>query len=348
MHLRAPLSAVLCAVLSGACGGSTKKPGPPDAGSSGTAKIDALGGSLSVGGATITVPPGALPEGTSVEITMAVASDQPPVSYTAYSPLYRFGPAGTSFQQPVTVSLPFAPPAVSSEIAVFWSRSNAPGYERLAATIAGSLATVSVTHFSEGFVAAGSSDTECPVPQESCSGSCVSLEADPNCGECGRVCAAGQACFAGILGYGDGRGMCRSIRQWAQWPVPPDAPTQYTNDLDTALDQVTGLTWQRYPADHEYLWEDAVAYCSGLSLAGNEDWRMPTRIELLSIVDSSKAGPTINETSFPQTQSKKYWCYTISPLVSSERFFVNFASGECDTTVAAAANGVTAQVRCVR
>jgi hypothetical protein len=345
MNLRAPLSAAVGAVLAVACADSTKA-GSPDAGLVGTAKglIDpSLGGSLAVGDATLTIPPGAIPAsaipdgGTTVEITMTVTSDPTPVGYTAYSRLYRFGPNGLSFTKSVTVSIPFTPPAASAQISIFWSRSGATGFDPLSAKIAGSLASVDVTHFSEGFVANGGSDTgSCPVPQKSCSGSCVSLDTDANCGECGHACVKGEACFTGL---------CKSLEQWAQWPVTPDAPTQYTYTSDTVLDGVTALTWQRNPPDTMYLWQDAVDYCSGLSLEGSQTWRMPSRIELLSIVDLSRAGPAINASAFPETRSNKYWAYTISPLVFTDHYFVNFASGECDTP---SLDGVTAHVRCVR
>jgi len=333
MNSRAPLLAAVFAALTVACAGSTGSPGAEPV----SATIDASGGSLVVGGAKLTIPAGAL--ATAQTITMAVASDATPAGYEAYSPLFRFGPEGLTFAKPVTVSIPFTPPAGSAKIAVYWSRSGSSGYDPLAATIAGSVATVDVTHFSEGFVAKGADSDSCPAPQKRCSGSCVDLlEEDANCGECGRVCAKGNGCFAGV---------CKSLAQWAQWPVPPDSPTQYSCSSDTVLDQVTGLTWQRNPPDQAYLWAEAVDYCSGLGLEGPLAWRMPTRIELLSIVDLTRAGPAINIEAFPEMKSEKYWAHTASPIVSTSRYYVNFGDGVCDSTVSDLQT-TRQRVRCVR
>jgi len=131
-------------------------------GSSGTRTLDSTGGTVTVGGVTLTVPQGAL--STPTDITIIQTSDPVPSGYEAYSPLYKFEPSGAIFAQPVTVSLPFQGDAKLATI--FWSRTGTTGYERLSATIAGNLATVQVTHFSTGFVANGVEYTD--PPDKSC------------------------------------------------------------------------------------------------------------------------------------------------------------------------------------
>jgi hypothetical protein len=87
---------------------------------------------------------------------------------------------------------------------------------------------------------------------------------------------------------------------WAMWPMP-NAPTSglpHPQSYDTsvagiALDRVTGLTWQRDAkvlstaqwSDATPMLEAASAYCASLGLAGYEDWRVPSRIELVSIMN---------------------------------------------------------------
>ncbi len=53
----------------------------------------------------------------------------------------------------------------------------------------------------------------------------------------------------------------------------------------TVKDPRTGLTWQRQVPGPSYGWEDAKAYCAGLSLAGG-GWRLPTIDELKGLADS--------------------------------------------------------------
>ncbi len=67
----------------------------------------------------------------------------------------------------------------------------------------------------------------------------------------------------------------------------------------------------------------------GASLCGYNDWRMPSKDELLAIVDISNV-PTINATYFPNTPSSLFW--SGSPLVGvpSTAWYVYFATGNPD------------------
>ena len=56
------------------------------------------------------------------------------------------------------------------------------------------------------------------------------------------------------------------------------------NGDGTASDGATGLMWQLVPDENVMTWNDAVAHCEALTLAGHDDWRMPTLDELRSVV----------------------------------------------------------------
>jgi hypothetical protein len=109
--------------------------------------------------------------------------------------------------------------------------------------------------------------------------------------------------------YCDASGACVGLPdyEWAQWPVPPQWPTDYTDDGDgTVTDNVTNLLWQQMVPSQLYGWSDAITYCSTLQLAGKTGWRLPTAIELLSIVDTKPGYPSINPAAinsamFPNT-----------------------------------------------
>ncbi len=102
---------------------------------------------------------------------------------------------------------------------------------------------------------------------------------------------------------------------------------QYTvNGLDydvgaeVVTDQVTGLGWQRAVPPESFDWWEARDYCTGLDLDGQQDWRLPSRMELVSLLDFGGLDPTIDLDAFPGTPSDFFW--TASPVP-----FLNLAYG---------------------
>ena len=68
---------------------------------------------------------------------------------------------------------------------------------------------------------------------------------------------------------------------------------QFSDSGDgTILDQATGLVWQKADSTKGLNWQDALAYCEGLSLAGKDDWRLPDAKSLQSLVDYSRSPAT--------------------------------------------------------
>lgn len=58
-----------------------------------------------------------------------------------------------------------------------------------------------------------------------------------------------------------------------------------------------------------------------------DGWRLPTRTELLSIVDDSRHKPAIDTTKFPDTKSEPYWTCTPCAWDESARWVVGFYYG---------------------
>jgi hypothetical protein len=126
-------------------------------------------------------------------------------------------------------------------------------------------------------------------------------------------------------------------------------PAEYTSCGDgTVRDDVTGLIWQESVSDI-ITFDAATNYCQGLALPGG-GWRLPTTIELVSLVDFTRSSPAIDVTAFPETPSDAFWSSTEVPsrwttsLPPGERGVVSFR----DCKVSTVDPQARARTRCVR
>lgn len=107
------------------------------------------GGELLAGGATLTIPAGAL--SSMVEIVVTETMSPTPAGFTAYSPLYEFEPEGLTFEAPVEIEIAYVG---DQELAgLFWTDSASSGWERVGGLPGVSTVRASVQHFSRGFIA---------------------------------------------------------------------------------------------------------------------------------------------------------------------------------------------------
>lgn len=79
------------------------------------------------------------------------------------------------------------------------------------------------------------------------------------------------------------------------------------NGDGTISDSRTGLIWQQVENGEEMNYEDAVAFCEGLTLAGHNDWRLPTKEELVAL---AQIGDEQLQAFFPGLQQERYWAFT--------------------------------------
>jgi hypothetical protein len=132
---------------------------------------------------------------------------------------------------------------------------------------------------------------------------------------------------------------------WAGWVLPEPSGRKFDINLgEVAVDPGTGLMWQRRPASEQLEWEAAKEYCDCLVLAGHEDWRLPTRIELVSLVDYRRQEPSIDVEAFPETPSTWYWSSSVVAGESAVAWYLSFMDGNTHE----AAREMTYGVRCVR
>jgi hypothetical protein len=118
-------------------------------------------------------------------------------------------------------------------------------------------------------------------------------------------------------------------------------PSYQSNGDETITDQVTGLMWQQADGG-SHSWDDAATYCQGLELGGHADWRLPSRKELLSIVDYGKTNPAIDPVF--SCSISVYWSDTPRAVYPGFAWYVSFENGSSNYTFMDYAN----PVRCVR
>jgi hypothetical protein len=139
---------------------------------------------------------------------------------------------------------------------------------------------------------------------------------------------------------------------WAQWRVPSpksvgsDITQSYRpDDGDLVTDLVTHLQWQGAIDERLYTWSEATTYCASVSLPGGA-FRLPTRIELLSIVDFTAPYPTVNADAFPDTPPTFFWTSSTYVGSSTSVWIVNFGPGVGFVSSSEQTNRY--RVRCVR
>jgi Protein of unknown function (DUF1566) len=130
-----------------------------------------------------------------------------------------------------------------------------------------------------------------------------------------------------------GCGATQAVAAWAAWRMPnsPDAglpnPASYTDNEDgTVTDDVTHLMWEKAVTGVPVDWAAAKQHCAALVFAGHCDWRLPSRIELLSIVDLSRAAPAIDPV-FPSTPQYPFWSSSAFYEGDKSAWIVQFADG---------------------
>ena len=99
------------------------------------------------------------------------------------------------------------------------------------------------------------------------------------------------------------------------------------NGDGTVTDTDTGLMWQQDTLPVTITWEAALTYAEGLTLAGYDDWRLPTSKELQSIIDYNHFYPAIDISLFPGTVSSGYWSSTTYDSCDNARSVYFFSGG---------------------
>jgi Protein of unknown function (DUF1566) len=130
---------------------------------------------------------------------------------------------------------------------------------------------------------------------------------------------------------------------WPDWPMPspvsltgipgdpqrnlPNAQSYDTGHPDIVIDNVTHLVWQRTMAPAELTWTEAQTYCAALVLDGQTGWRVPSRIELVSLIDFSQPQfGNVSPTAFPGNPKEHVWTCSEGPANPLVAWFVDFSN----------------------
>ncbi|MDZ7923818.1 MAG: DUF1566 domain-containing protein [Marinagarivorans sp.] len=127
--------------------------------------------------------------------------------------------------------------------------------------------------------------------------------------------------------------------------LPHTVPNhRFTIAEGTVTDHKTGLMWlrctlgQRWNISNQqcelnsqqartYHWSEALMAANNLTEAGFNDWRLPNKNELASIIEHACTGPAINEAVFPSTALDGFWSSTPGRRDPGLAWHVNFATG---------------------
>jgi hypothetical protein len=132
-------------------GSNTEEASDLDAGTV-SQTVGTSGGTVTAAGAVLTIPSGALPADTTITVQPNAGSI--PSGYTALTPLFDFGPNGTTLQQPATVT--FTLSSAGTKPTVYWANGSG-GYDALTTTATTTATTTtasaSTTKLGTAFVA---------------------------------------------------------------------------------------------------------------------------------------------------------------------------------------------------
>jgi len=141
------------------------------------------------------------------------------------------------------------------------------------------------------------------------------------------------------------------VEPWARWPMPnahlPGLPNPHDYDVSSpgvVVDRITGLMWQRRLSNTFVSWQKAQLQCASLSLAGYSDWRLPSRIELVTLLDTTHTQPSIDTDAFPATPTDWFWTSSRAADDPNSAWYVYFYFGYPKTDDM----GNTFSFRCVR
>lgn len=121
----------------------------------------------------------------------------------------------------------------------------------------------------------------------------------------------------------------------------PSFTISVVNEDEIVKDSVSGLIWQKN-YESNLTWKEALAYCENLEYAGFDDWRLPNKNELASLINYEAEAPA---SDFPDMEGIFYYwsssSYVSDPTYAWAQYFYDGMVWRLDKTK-------DVFVRCVR
>jgi hypothetical protein len=161
--------------------------------------------------------------------------------------------------------------------------------------------------------------------------------------------------LAGLLFYSTSG--ARAEQTCKESIIPTTQSSDFTAlDNGTVIDNTTGLMWGRCSLGQGwngktcrgdaalYTWEEALQTAALVEFAGYDDWRLPNKNELESIIEDSCFSPAVSAEIFPATPSAYFWSSSPYAAVAEGAWSIDFGYG----TVNASIKSGAVHVRLVR
>ena len=129
-----------------------------------------------------------------------------------------------------------------------------------------------------------------------------------------------------------------SLNVQAQAPKSSPDRFQVSADGQEVLDQDTRLIWRRCLEGMRYeagrclgepqplAWSQGVDWAKAVSMP-TTSWRMPTMMELSSVIDMNRHGAPVDPVLFPDTPRAYVWSATVNERTPSHAWVMFYANG---------------------
>jgi hypothetical protein len=202
------------AATDGAADAAADMGGLPDASSAMTSMMitTAAGGTITAGGGSLWIPAGALAADKMITLSVRAPTASDPGYDDLVGNIYEFGPDGTTFTAPVSLTLPFTATIPSDKkVVMAWLDAASGQWFPVESTVSTGKVVGRVSHFTHFSLVKLNKDDVCPFGG-ACGGnlngtwkysaSCLSAAEDPNaidCGTAGKVASRTEYFLGGTV-----------------------------------------------------------------------------------------------------------------------------------------------------
>jgi Protein of unknown function (DUF1566) len=133
-----------------------------------------------------------------------------------------------------------------------------------------------------------------------------------------------------------------------RWDTNNPSASRFTTVFPGAvLDNNTGLVWEQLPVGTLRSWKDARIDCVDKNVGGTRGWRLPSVVELASLIDPSLGTPFVPLNVFTNILVGAYWSATVDATATNLVLLVDLDTKSGTTATSSKTSG-SAYVWCVR